>query len=337
MDDYWGYFENAAREMGSPLYERLAGGVRGDDTLKEIAALARAGQPHANMLFGAVHFLLLRGASHPLREFYPTLGGTKSPQDEELFSLFRDFVLQNRPEISALVATRVTNTNEVGRSAVLHAGFRRVAQEAGEPLTLIELGPSAGLNLIWDRYGVRYRRGTETIAAISPDAGLVIDCELKGEGIPPTGPSPKVAFRLGLELNPVDLANRDDRDWLRALFWPDQVTRLERLDRAVALFHQNRPSIRSGDALKLLPSVLAAAPPGPVCVYHTSVVYQFSTGMKQTLDALLTNAGRPLYRLGLEYDGAGDSLVLSRYGCGSPDQTLLARSHPHGTWMDWQG
>ena len=65
---------------------------------------------------------------------------------------------------------------------------------------------------------------------------------------------------MGLELHPVDLLRVEDRDWLRALVWPDQPQRLERLDRAIAVFRDHPPTIRGGDALALLPEALAAAP-----------------------------------------------------------------------------
>ncbi len=335
MKDYWKFFAGEAHRIGSSLYEILALKVRDDEDLKLLAAQSRAGQPHANMLFGAVHFLLLRGADHLLREYYPTLGGGRLPEDENLFPLFRDFVVRHREEISALVSARVTNTNEVGRSSALHAGFRVLAEQIEMPVHLIELGPSAGLNLVWDRYGVRYRRGAEVAAVVSPDADLVIECELKGDATPPTGAPPKIASRLGIELNPVNLADRNDRDWLRALIWPDQPQRLERLDRAITLFMRERPEIRAGDVLEMLPSVLAALPPEPVCLYHTIVLYQFSTEMTERLDGMLMDARRPLYRLGLEYDGAAYSLILSRYGDGKRKDRLLGRAHPHGTWLEW--
>jgi len=150
--DYWSYFMTDARKTGSPLYARLAEGVIGDEELKALAARARPGQPHANLLFGAVHFLLLRGAQHPLRRHYPDLGGG-APDGDDPFPPFKDFVGVHRDEIVRLVESRVTNTNEVGRSAVLHPGFRMLPKDGG--LHLIEVGPSAGLNMIWDRYGVR--------------------------------------------------------------------------------------------------------------------------------------------------------------------------------------
>ncbi|HXC56737.1 MAG TPA: DUF2332 domain-containing protein [Rhizomicrobium sp.] len=334
--DYWDFFADDAQRTGSVLYARLAAGIGQDAELKALAARARLGQPHANMILGAVHFLLLRGADAALRRFYPSVGGTVSAADEDPFADFRAFVLAHVREIEPLIATRVTNTNEVGRSALLHPGFRAVA--AGAPLSLIEIGPSAGLNLIWDKYGVRYRRDGKTAATVNDGAALVIDCELRGEGMPPLGAVPAVGGRVGLELNPVDLAKADDRDWLRALIWPDQVARLVRLDRAIALFARERPEIRAGDALALLPDALAAVPRDQVpCVYHTIAVYQFSHEMREALESILTVAGlrRPVWRLSFEYDGALYVLSVIHYSDGARTQTRLASCHPHGTWMEW--
>lgn len=337
--DYWDFFAADAKRTGSEMYSRLAQGVGADPELRELAARARPGQPHANLLFAAVHFLLLRGAQHGLRDFYPDLNGGRTKEGDP-FPPFRDFVIAHRAELEPLIATRVTNTNEVGRSALLHAGFRALAKEAGEPLNLIEVGPSAGLNLIWDRYGVSYNKPGKQAAAIAPDAPLVIQCELRGEKLPPAGATPRVGKRMGLELNPVDLSNADDRDWLRALMWPDQVSRLERLDKAISLFREHKPEIRAGNALALLSGALRDMPESePVCVYHTIAVYQFSREMKETLHDILTVAGlrRPVWRLSFEgesYDGRCP-IKLIRYHDGTRDECELGHAHPHGTWLEW--
>ncbi len=181
---------------------------------------------------------------------------------------------------------------------MLHAGFRVVAAEAGEPLNLIEIGPSAGLNVIWDRYGVRYRRGEETFEIGGPDRALVTDVELRGDKIPPLGNAPRVASRVGLELNPVDLGDPDARDWLKALVWPEHRARFQRLDAALSAYGKARPEIRVGDALALLPDALRDAPEHePVCVYHTYVTYQFTQEMRDALDNLAHRRGPPANRL----------------------------------------
>src|SRR4051812_3790735 len=137
--DYWRYFAGEARRTGALLYERLAEGVASNAELRAFASGVREGQPAANLLFGAVHYLLLRGAEHPLRRYYPNLNGGVRVEGEDPFPHFQDFVVRHREELAPLIATRVTNTNEVGRSALLHAGFREIARASGEPLNLIEI------------------------------------------------------------------------------------------------------------------------------------------------------------------------------------------------------
>jgi hypothetical protein len=290
------------------------------------------------MILGAVHYLLLRGSDHPLKRFYRTLGGSASAEADDPFPAFRDFVKLQSGAVRALIETRVTNTNEIGRSALLHAAFRSVASETALALSLIEIGPSAGLNLIWDSYGIRYLRNGAVSTAVNQAADLLIDCELRGERTPPAAPAPLIVGRVGLELNPVDLSSADDRDWLRALIWPDQTARLARLDRAIELFIRHKPVIRSGDALELLPDALADVPSDQApCVYHTIAVYQFSREMKRALEDLLVVAGlrRPVWRISFEFDG--DLYILStiRYDDGRRDERRLASSHPHGTWLEW--
>src|SRR5437588_12003691 len=110
-NEYWAFWAADARRIGCELYARLARDIAGDDNLKGLAAHARKGQPHANMLLGAVHYLLLRGVDHPLRRFYVSVAGGERVEDEDPLPLFRDFVERNRTDLVRLIETRVTNTN----------------------------------------------------------------------------------------------------------------------------------------------------------------------------------------------------------------------------------
>jgi len=339
--DYWDFFVGETRRVNAPLYTRLTEGIAQDEDLKALAANARKGQPHANILFGAVHFLLLRGTEHPLKRFYRTLGGEADPSRDDPFPDFRDFVQKNNAALLPIVSSRVTNTNEVGRSALLHAGFRALVKDAGEPLHLIELGPSAGMNMLWDRYGVRYVKDGATVAEIAPDARLVIACEVRGDALPPTAPTPKVASRVGLERNPVDLSDPANRDWLKALVWPDHLPRFRQLERALSLYVPGSAPILEGDALELLLDALARAPANePVCVYHSMVTYQFTEAAREALDNLLIAASlrRPVWRLSLEnmYKSGDNPLTLFSYRDGARARTTLALCGPHGTWIEWQ-
>jgi len=338
--DYWSYFIEETRRINAPLYTKIIEGVSGDEEIKALATTARKGQPPANVLLAAVHYLLLRGAQHPLRRFYPNLNGGARIENENPFPPFRSFIAEHRSELASLITNGVTNTNEVGRSVYLHAAFRALAAEAGDPLHLVEIGPSAGLNQFWDRYGVRYRKGGEAFSIGPRDATLVLETDLRGDHLPPLGATPRVASRVGLELNPVDLSNPDRRDWLKALVWPDQIARFTQLEKALAIASQGeKPNIRAGDALSLLPDVLRELPEDQtVCVYHTFVVYQFSEEGREAIHDLLTAVGlrRPVWRLSIEGTLFGETpILLYRYHDGVRDKRTLGHCSPHGAWLEW--
>ncbi len=196
--------------------------------------------------------------------FYATLGGTARRRGRRSVPALSPISSRSiDSEIAALIETRVTNTNEVGRSAVLHPGFRAVAAEAGAPLNLIEIGPSAGLNLIWDRYGVRYHARRRSRAELAPRCAARDRSRIaRGAGaaarpgaggrraasasnsIPSISKTPMIATgcaRLSGRISPA---------------------RLDRLDRAIALLRSRGTAveIRRGDALENLLPGLARDP-----------------------------------------------------------------------------
>jgi hypothetical protein len=335
--DYWELFVRECRRLNAPLYARFAEGIRDDPELQALAALAKRSQPMANILLGSVHYLLLRGAASSLRAFYPSLGIPNGAGDP--FPHFRAFCLERREELAPLIAAGVTNTNEIGRSAFLHAGFSVLADQAEEPLHLIELGPSAGLNLLWDRYAFRFLYRGETLDIGARDAMNVLDIPVTGKR-PPSGIPPKVGMRIGLENHPVDLKIDCDRDWLRALVWPDHTARMARLEAGLAALAEEPPEIRSGDALDNLMAAIAEAPrEGTVCVFHTMVTYQFAPLEREALNAILTVAGlrRPVWRLSLEWDDERYPLLLTRYREGTRTERCLGFCNSHGEAMEWLG
>jgi len=339
--DYWDFFIAECVRQKAPLYVRLAAGIRDDPDLSALAARARAHQPMANLILGAVHYLLLRGAEHGLRGHYRTLAPEGAPEAEgDPFALFGDFCRAHQAEIEALIATRITNTNEVGRSAYLRAGFLTIAAEMGAPLHLIELGPSAGLNLHWDRYGYRYtREGGAVLFAGPTDAPFTLTTRLIGPKLPPMGPSPETGLRTGLERDPVDLSDPDARLWLKALVWPDHRERFRRLEEALKATEHLALDIRRGDALRLLPDALAKAPrEGALVVFHTLTTYQFSKPEREALDDLLTLASvrRPIWRLSLEWGEGVYPLKLTHYRDGAKQTRVLAICDPQGGEMEWR-
>ena len=334
---YFKSFAVFARNGGSPLYERLALDIAGDREMLAFAALARPEQPQANVLFAAVHALLLSGAKHPLTEYYPSCGG-KRAADDGAYPEFKSFVAHERERLETLIRTRVTNTNEVGRSALLYPAYDVIAGETDAPLNIIEIGPSAGLNLNWFRYGYRYLKEAEPLLARNDRAALFLSSELHGPRQPKLAQHlPEIRSITGLELNPVELSSPHERLWLRALIWPERLDRLRRLDAALAIAEQHPPRIERGSASADLAKLIALAPPGPLTIAHTLVTYQFSPEQLAAFEWVLKNASRSrsIYEVGVEWDGSHYPISLTRYRAGESQREELARCDPHGGWIEW--
>jgi hypothetical protein len=336
------YLVAYARGVGvsSPLYGRLLLAVADDPDLLALAGAARRDQPAGLLLLAAVHYLLLKGAEPlpPLAGFYPGVAGGAA-RTEDPVPAFREFCLEHRGEIRTLIASRRVQTNEVGRSACLLPAFALASETArGLPLTLVEVGASAGLNLLFDRYAYDYGDGVVRGDAAST---VCISCSLRGEAIPPLPEAmPKVASRVGVDLDPVDVRDPDARLWQRALIWPEHTTRAENLRRALEIAQETPPPVVAGDALALLPGILDSIPEDAApCVFHTHAVYQFAPEDRHRLYALLVerSALRDLVvRIGMEPSEAGSSVLsASIYRHGRPTKQRLADCDYHGAWLAW--
>jgi hypothetical protein len=344
---YYRFFANEARRGGSPLYEQLALGIANNPALQLMAARRRKGQPPANLLLGAVHYLLLKGVDHPLKDYYPSVGGTR-PADDRAFGLFAAFCRAHQAELADIISTRATNTNEVGRSALLIPAFDIVARAENLPLGLIEIGSSAGLNLNFDRYGYRYtdERGVPKLQRWT-DAHLVLSCVLEGAGVPALGMlPPPVGSRVGLELYPIDVSDENERRWLKALVWPERTDRFAKLEGALKIAAVHPPRIRGGDAVSNLASELEEIPSDQVrCVYHTVMSYQLTSEQFKRINDTLVAASRTatIWRVSVEGEVAlpnpsatFNPLKLSRYRNGERMTLTLAVCDPHGLSMEWR-
>src|SRR5262245_19435340 len=189
--------------LGSPLYARLLHHAADDvEARGPIAALldGHAQDPLASALalrlMGAVHRLVLGGEAPALAAHYPSAGGDGDA--EGAWPIFRALVADRCSELRPLIE-RGVQTNEVGRSCVLAPGFLWIARETGLPLSCLEVGASAGLNLRWDRY--RYEAADETWgnrrAAVRFTGAWV-------EGRPPFASSATVVERRGCDRVPLD-------------------------------------------------------------------------------------------------------------------------------------
>jgi hypothetical protein len=338
-DDLSERFERFARREChvSPLYERLSLGVAGDPEVLAIAAQAKPGQPVPNLFLAAVHYLLLCGVQHPLADFYASCSSAPHPATDA-YPSFRAFCLEHREEILELISIRLVQTNEVGRCSCLLPAFTSVCRRApGRPLALVEIGASAGLNLLWDRYDYDYGDGRRFGDSRSR---VQIVCELLGDReLPSLAAWPIVATRVGMDLNPIDVCDPNAALWLRALVWPDEAGRAELLQQAIHVARQDPPKLVAGNALDLLSEVVTTVPHDQtLCVFHTHTINQFPLEARARLSAQLAEqaAGRDLYRISIEWLGEEHPrLELVSFEGGVLTEQLLGYCGSHGEWLKW--
>lgn len=338
--DYWTLFSAEANRIGSPLYGDLALKIRDDTRLRAIAAHAKPGQPQANLILAAVHYLLWSGKTHAIAEHYPSIQPGAQPKTDA-FTLFREFCLQHEAELIKLVAARITNTNEAARSTSLYPAFDHIARQSREALHMIEIGPSAGFNLNWNHYAYNYVRDGQNILHRTPhNAQLTLNTELRGQKTPGLSPAiPEVSSKVGLELNPVNLQSPEDRLWLKALIFPELTPRIARLEGAIKTAIAHPPNIKFGNALELLaPTVRALPAQGVPVIYHSFVTYQLSSAMREQLQDTLLQLSkvRPLYRVSIEWENNEHPVIVSRYENGGCAEVILADCNPHGAWLEWR-
>ncbi len=344
------YFENfglhQAPENGSPLYYTLSVGVLDDPHMLEFAtAYCPPSQPAANLLFAAVHYLLLSGSQHPLRDFYPdVVAAEKTPQapSAETYAVFQDFVTAHLNAIQKLMETRLVQTNIARRTTCLLPLFGLLARESGNrPLSLIEMGTSAGLNLHWDRYHHRYEFATGEVREWGDASSPVhLSTEVRGSApLPPFPADLRVGWRAGIDINPIDVNDTDAMRWLRALIFPEHLDRHHTLEAAARVARAHPAPITAGDVLEHLPAVLSQAPEdSPICVYATMVLYQLTPKARRTLWELLTefSHSRPVSVIVMDGVPEGWSQLLIRdFKSGSYTKRTLADAHAHGRWLEW--
>jgi hypothetical protein len=265
-------------------------------------------------LLGALHYLALSKGLDPWK------------QPEDAIAADAEFVAR-------FLSEQRVQTNEVQRSWALLPAFLSLGDG---PLELLELGPSAGLNLIWDRYRYRYEAGTWG-AADSP-------LELAGDerrGVPAAllERRPEVLRRRGIDLEPVDVTTAEGARLLECFVWADQMERIERLRRAVEAVRADPPELIQGDYVELLPRVLAKRDPEALTVvFQTASLGYLTDERRDRLYNEIEAGGRkaPLAFLTAAFDESLEGcwpLELTVWPRG--EARRLAHQDFHGAWIEW--
>jgi hypothetical protein len=241
------------------------------------------------------------------------------------------------------VRVQDVQTNEVQRCVALLPAFLTVARTTGLPVELLELGPSAGLNLLVDRYRYVYEAGTW-----GPDgASLELVADERGRPVPSDVLSERldVRRRRGIDLAPVDATSEEGYLLLRSFLWPGLEDRVRRLDGAVATLRAEPepPELLRGDYVDLLPGVLAERPTDAVTVVFQTA----STGylpaeaaarLRASLNASASD-GRPLAWVSTrrhdEREGTGEHFYELEVRLWPEPARLVAHLDFHGNWIEW--
>lgn len=306
-------FAEREADGSSPLYAALARGAAADPLALAFLAALPEDKQQPNLLFAA-----LRHVCGTPRD-WPQARAALDAQAEQ---------------IRAVMLARRTQTNEPARCATLLPVLARLPQ----PLALLEVGASAGLCLLPDRYGYAY--GTHCITAPTPEAPVFP--VRAGAATPLPDTLPLVAWRAGLDLSPVDLQDPAQSAWLETLVWPEHSARLQRLRSAMQVAWRDPPPVHRGDLLTDLAAVARTAPGNAtLVVFHTAVLAYIADAaardrFARTVRALgavwISNespAVFPAIAGRVRRPGPAGAFLLA------VDGVPVAWTQPHGEWIEW--
>jgi hypothetical protein len=199
-----------------------------------------------------------------------------------------------------------------------------------------------GLCLYPDRYSYRWAFPDGSTQETTR-RGPLLECAVTS-GEPSPWLTPRVAWRAGIDLSPVDVTDDDAIRWLETMVWPEQDDRRERLRAAVRIARRDPPYLVQGDLLERLPSLLDEAPDDAiVVVFHSAVVAYLDHPDRERFADLMA---------GLVADGrchwvsnegprvlpglmpAGIDVPIGRFVL-AVDGRPVALTHGHGAELDW--
>lgn len=336
-------------EFGSPFTELLL--ARCGDDIEAGGIVAKLtngwpGHPRADAvslrLTGALHAAALTGRDEALAAEYPEARADWAM--DRVWPVARDFLVREEAFVRDFMQSP-PQTNETARATGLACGFLWLAERSPQPLHLLELGASAGLNLNWDRFAYAYpawgRAGV---------AGPAIPTTVEGK--PPAWRELEIASRAACDQNPLNPDSADDRLRLRAYVWADQAARMERLNAALDLARETGLKPEKADAAEWVRRKLGGELPAGTSVVYHSVFYQYPPlAVREAIRAEIEVAGarttatqrlawvrfEPESVLGSERGSAHYVLNIVTWEEGRRSEATLAEVDPHGRSMVWRG
>lgn len=321
-----------------PFYTALLHELESDDFALTLLAGVRLEQRNPMLILATLQLAALRGHVVLGPIYDEARHGELLEPDRAARRVLE--VIHERPELIRDELWRSTQTNEPGRSAVLQVLVADVVGESAEPINVLEVGTSAGINLCFDQFPVNTKDDGNALTLVCDDLTAIDRSRLM----------PRVASRVGIDPNPLDLENVEDRRWLKACLWPEERRRHERFDAIVAA-RPSWPDVTElkGSALERLSDAFDHGRAGSMTVvFNTWVAFYFTPAEQLAYYDELTRRCRDenvawisiestmVQWPGVEIDEAAhhrgaSQIVVTRPGS-SPSR--WGWCHAHGRWLE---
>lgn len=252
--------------------------LRDDPELLALAARIPPARLPPLLFSAAATFLVRATEPEPLRSWFPRLGEPQRPLEARFAAEYRSFCLDNGDRLLELCGRHRYQMNEVGRCAHLLPALAP-AIDSGRELALIDIGTGAGLALYLDRYRYTFRCPDGTTRMLGDEASPVaLATEVRG-ATPPRLPRElrPVADRIGIDIEPLELADAGVREWLTACL-PQEIGALTRFHHAAEVALAGPARLVRGDAGDILGEIAASIPEDRLICIVDSYVHVFFTG-----------------------------------------------------------
>ena len=318
--------------MDSDLCSYLSARSAESPSILDVAASSNPDAFAPYLLIAAVHSLVMTDPGCDLARFFPTVSGLPVP-NEDAFPTFEQFILNNRDAIERLICSANVNKTVLRRSACLRAMLIEVVRRYGwQQVHLVDIGCSAGLNLLFDQWRISYG----SLGEVGPDDSSVrfsIDVRI---GSPPLGDAPQILSRTGIDLNRFVPGDPADEQWLLGFIFPDHPDVFRLTQAALDSLRKNQPRFVIGNASTELARVLEELPRDePVVVMHSMTLHQMKPEHKSGVYRAIAECGKdkPIARIGMEMHGAQTALLLA--GPGDAEPQVIGAANDDASWMHW--
>lgn len=311
--------------MGTPLYAEFSRNAAEDPEMLDLAWHGMEGARPTHV-YSAVHYLLLGEPTQPLARYFATLTDQPLPPEGAYAELAR-FCRRHREAILELLRTRSVQTTYAERCRAILAPMGEIARQAGEPLNLVEIGCSAGVLLVFDKFA--YRMNDQGVVGPA-DAPLQLEGELRGGG---ELFIPRIGSRTGIDLHTIDAKSEEERRWLLALCFPELRDEQARLARALDVIAATDITLHEGDALVHLPTAMAEAS-DPLCIVHSACLFYWPPEARLRLEEMLLEASldREFWRISIEPTDTFDDWQKGRPATGGAEPSASRKTGGITLW-----